>query len=121
LKNHNHAKKNKKKYTTKVKRSDVIKTNRIYNVDCIKFMQKLIDENKIKFDVIVTSPPYNINKYYTKYNDRREKNDYLDWLQRIAEKSKYVLKEDGAFFLNVGSTLKDPLLPFDIARRFIDG
>jgi len=114
-------KKSKKKYTTRVKRSDVIKTNRIYNIDCIKFMQKLIDENKIKFDVIVTSPPYNINKYYTKYNDRREKNDYLGWLQRIAEKSKCILKEDGAFFLNVGSTLKDPLLPYDIARRFIDG
>ena len=66
MKNHNHVKKTKKKYITKVKRSDVIKINRIYNIDCIKFMQKLINENKIKFDVIVTSPPYNINKYYTR-------------------------------------------------------
>ena len=103
-------KKTKKKYTTKVKRSNVIKTNKIYNIDCIKFMQKLIDENKIKFDVIVTSPPYNINKYYTKYNDRREKNDYLDWLQRIAEKSKYILKEDGVFLFKCWKYVKRSII-----------
>ena len=44
-------------------------------------------DNDFKIDVIVTSPPYNIGKKYSKYQDRMEEDDYLKWLYDIAQKS----------------------------------
>ena len=41
----------------------MIELNQIYQEECIKFMDRLKQE-KISVDVIVTSPPYNINKEY---------------------------------------------------------
>lgn len=70
------------------------------------------------FDVIVTSPPYNINKAYSAYRDNRERRDYLDWMRRVAEAASRVLKENGSFFLNVGGKPSDPWLPIDVASEF---
>ncbi|HJU58272.1 MAG TPA: site-specific DNA-methyltransferase [Nitrososphaeraceae archaeon] len=83
-------------------------------------MNKLIEENSIKIDAIVTSPPYNINKPYSEYNDRRDKIEYLSWLQKIAKKSIQILKEDGSFFLNIGARSTDFMLPFEICKNFIE-
>ncbi|HET8857258.1 MAG TPA: site-specific DNA-methyltransferase [Nitrososphaeraceae archaeon] len=83
-------------------------------------MNKLIEENTIKIDAIVTSPPYNINKPYSEYNDRRDRIEYLSWLQKIAKKSIQILKEDGSFFLNIGARSTDFMLPFEICKNFIE-
>ena len=98
----------------------MIHVNRIYNIDCVEFMNKLIEENTIKIDAIVTSPPYNINKPYSEYNDRRDRIEYLSWLQKIAKKSIQILKEDGSFFLNIGARSTDFMLPFEISKNFIE-
>lgn len=98
----------------------MIHVNKIYNVDCMEFMSQLKKENFIKIDAIVTSPPYNINKPYSRYHDKRDKNEYLLWLQKIANKSLQVLKEDGSFFLNVGERPADYMLPFEICGKFIE-
>ena len=50
----------------------LINLNRIYQEDCLSFMSRLKD-HKILVDVIVTSPPYNINKEYGLYKDNKEK------------------------------------------------
>lgn len=98
----------------------MIHLNKIYNIDCVEFMNKLIEENTIKIDAIVTSPPYNINKPYSEYNDRRDRIEYLSWLQKIAKKSIHILKEDGSFFLNIGARSTDFMLPFEICKNFIE-
>jgi site-specific DNA-methyltransferase (adenine-specific) len=98
----------------------MIHLNKIYNIDCVEFMNKLIEENTIKIDAIVTSPPYNINKPYSEYNDRRDRIEYLSWLQKIAKKSIQILKEDGSFFLNIGTRSTDFMLPFEICKNFIE-
>lgn len=98
----------------------MIHLNKIYNIDCVEFMNKLIEENTIKIDAIVTSPPYNINKPYSEYNDRRDRIEYLSWLQTIAKKSIQILKEDGSFFLNIGARSTDFMLPFEISKNFIE-
>lgn len=91
------------------------KPNTIYLEDCNKFMSEL-DEGL--FDVIVTSPPYNINKNYSKYQDNRERQDYLNWMEQVAMLSKKALKDDGSFFLNFGDKPSDPWMSFDVAREF---
>lgn len=69
-------------------------------------------------DVIVTSPPYNLNKAYGSYNDNKERTKYLDWLRDVAELSYSVLKDDGSFFLNIGGTPSDSMLPFEVVGKF---
>jgi site-specific DNA-methyltransferase (adenine-specific) len=75
-----------------------------------------MNDQGILVDVIVTSPPYNANKEYGIYKDNKERGDYLDWLQNVAEASFSILKTDGSFFLNIGN--RDPQLPFLILERF---
>ena len=89
--------------------------NKIYAMDCLEGM-KLISENSI--DIIVTSPPYNIGKKYNGYNDERPRNEYLAWLEEVAQESKRVLKETGSFFLNVGGKSTDPWIALDVADQF---
>lgn len=73
------------------------------------------------FDVIVTSPPYNLNISYNTYKDNLNHDDYLDWCYQWASELKRVLKEDGSFFLNLGSSLKKPLVPFEILLKLTTG
>ena len=80
-------------------------------------MKKLSSHN-MTIDVIVTSPPYNLNKAYGSYNDNKERTKYLDWLRDVAELSYSVLKDDGSFFLNIGGTPSDSMLPFEVVGKF---
>ena len=92
----------------------MIHVNKIYNIDCMEFMSLLKKEDTIKIDAIVTSPPYNINKKYSKYNDKRDKNEYLLWLQKVAKNSLQILKEDGSYVLKGQNG--NP--PFNIHKEF---
>lgn len=89
--------------------------NNIFQQDCLKFMQNW-DGDKI--DVIVTSPPYNLGKDYSKYKDNKARNDYINWMGSVAEESKKIMKEDGSFFLNMGGKPSEPWLAFDVAKEF---
>jgi len=92
-----------------------LERNHIYSIDCLKGLE-LLDTDSI--DVVVTSPPYNIGIQYNSYEDKRTRQDYLDWLEKIAVSCKRVMKDDASFFLNIGGTLTDPWTPFDVAQRF---
>jgi len=50
--------------------------NTIHIMDCMEGMQRLPAGS---VDIIVTSPPYNIGKDYNSYDDRKPREDYLDW------------------------------------------
>jgi site-specific DNA-methyltransferase (adenine-specific) len=91
--------------------------NKIHLMDCLEGM-KLLDDQSV--DVIVTSPPYNIGIEYNTYHDKRPREEYLEWIKDVANECKRILKDDGSFFLNIGGTLKDPWIPFDIAQKFRD-
>ena len=79
---------------------------------------KKLSSNGFRVDVMVTSPPYNINKKYGLYKDDKERNEYLNWLCGIAKLSHSILKDNGSFFLNINGTLSDPMLPFDVVDKF---
>ena len=97
----------------------MIEFNKIYQEDCLHFMKKII-RNGLSVDVIVTSPPYNINKNYRSYVDKKERNEYLSWLSEIARTSYNILKNEASFFLNVSGAPSDSLLPLEVAKAFFD-
>lgn len=97
----------------------MIELNKIYQEDCLHFMKKII-RNGVPVDVIVTSPPYNINKNYRSYVDKKERNEYLSWLSEIARTSYNILKNEASFFLNVSGAPSDSLLPLEVAKAFFD-
>jgi len=95
----------------------LLKSNNVYNIDCIKGIQ-LMQKQSMKIDVIVTSPPYNIGKNYNKYNDKKPRDEYLNWMENIAKESFKILSDNSSFFLNIGSKPTDLWIPFDLAERF---
>lgn len=80
---------------------------RIYHGDCRKGLIRLRDG---LFDLVVTSPPYNVdlgnNKYnrnpYDVYSDNREHWDYISWLKQIFEIIYKKLKLGGRVCINIG-------------------
>ena len=87
--------------------------NEIYLQDCIEGMKSL-DEKSI--DICVTSPPYNLNIKYGKYEDSKPFDVYLNWLNDVFDAVKYCLKDDGHFFLNVGYSNIEPWIAMDVAQ-----
>ncbi len=68
-------------------------------------------------DVVVTSPPYNLNIAYGQYADSRPEAAYLDWMVAVAAALKRVMRPDGSFFLNIGGSSSQPWLPFELITR----
>ncbi|HJT49136.1 MAG TPA: site-specific DNA-methyltransferase [Nitrososphaeraceae archaeon] len=97
----------------------MIKLNNIYNEDCLTFMDKLVSQG-IHVNIIITSPPYNINKRYGSYKDDKELDDYLRWLFSVAKSSIEILEDEGSFFLNIGGRPSDPMIPFYVAEKFLE-
>ena len=50
----------------------MIELNKIYQEDCMHFMNRMVSDGK-SVDVIVTSPPYNLNKKYQKLHRQKGK------------------------------------------------
>jgi site-specific DNA-methyltransferase (adenine-specific) len=67
-------------------------------------------------DVVVTSPPYNIGKTYSTYEDNKSPEEFLAWCQEWAQGLRRVLKPDGSFFLNVGNASANPFFAFEVAE-----
>jgi len=85
----------------------MLKLNKLYNMDCLDGLRKM-DDNTI--DLVVTSPPYNVdlgnNKYnknpYNLYNDNKEHQEYISWLKEIFSLVYLKLKSGGRVCINIG-------------------
>ena len=86
----------------------------LYLDDCITGMQKL-DEKSV--DAVVTSPPYNLNIKYSKYNDKKPIDQYLSWLGDVFAECKRVLKDDGHLFVNMGYSNINPTVGIDVCCK----
>lgn len=86
----------------------------IIQSDCLNELKNIHDKT---IDIIVTSPPYNLNINYGKYNDNLPYEKYLNWLESIFVELKRVLKDGGSFFLNIGASNKLPYIPMDVAQK----
>jgi site-specific DNA-methyltransferase (adenine-specific) len=84
-------------------------------IDCIDWMESQ-EENSI--DCVITSPPYNLDIKYAEYKDNLSRDKYLEWLGQVSKSIKKVLKDDGHFFLNIGSINSDPYVALDVCHVF---
>jgi site-specific DNA-methyltransferase (adenine-specific) len=82
--------------------------------DCLTILPTLEAES---VDVVVTSPPYNLGLAYRGYDDRREEDEYLYWLERVAAEIHRVMRPDGSFFLNISGSNSAPWVPFELIVR----
>ncbi len=90
-------------------------TTRMFPVDCLQGMNTHLAPHEV--DVVVTSPPYNIGTPYLTYKDQREPEEYLDWMEEVAQGVQRALKEEGSFFLNIGNKPSNQWIAWDVAKR----
>jgi adenine-specific DNA-methyltransferase len=90
------------------------KNHQIFIGNCLDVMeQKILDQS---IQTIVTSPPYNINKKYGKYNDNIAFEAWTDLIDGTFKHANRVLKNNGSFFLNVSPIPKKKskeIIPLD--------
>lgn len=88
-----------------------IKDQVLLEGDCFDILKQM----PLSFvDISICSPPYNIKLDYGTYKDDMCDYDYLKWLETILWDIHRVLKDNGSFFLILGSTNKKPHLVDDI-------
>ena len=75
------------------------KLNRIRQGDCIAGMKGLPAGC---IDLAFADPPFNIGYDYDVYDDRKERNHYLQWSKDWIAAVHRVLKSDGTFWLAIG-------------------
>lgn len=85
--------------------------NRLYCMDVEKLLDVLPEEPI--FDLVVTSPPYNIGKSYEKKQMPLE--EYIEWQKRIIRKIDKRLKANGSICWQVGNYVENgSIIPLDI-------
>lgn len=80
----------------------MIETGKIINGDCIEVM-KTFPEGSI--DLVVTSPPYNVNISYDVHKDDLPMDEYYEWTKDWLREAFRVLKDDGRIAVNVPNEL----------------
>ena len=85
--------------------SQARKTSHYFKYDGISIYKddilKISDIPKSCVDLIVTSPPYNVDIHYNSNNDDLSYDDYLEFTERWVEKCYDFAKDDGRFCLNI--------------------
>lgn len=102
-----------------------MKTNIIYNEDCVKGMSSKVENNSI--DLIITDPPFAIEFKANKQNYNRDSSkvlddyfeikseDYLNFTINWLSEAYRTLKEDGSAYIFSGyNHLKDILIALDL-------
>jgi len=87
---------------------------RFFRGDCLDVLGAM---DEPRYDVVVTSPPYNLGIAYRTYDDRVPRDRYLAWTSEWLAQVRRVLRPGGSLFLNVGAKPSDPWVPYDIAQR----
>lgn len=87
----------------------------LIKADCVEWMNS---QSEKSIQCIITSPPYNLDIKYGKYQDDQPRESYLKWILDVAKAAKRVLTDDGHLFLNVGYSNTDPWVAMDVAQVF---
>lgn len=86
----------------------------VYRGSCENFLWHA-KRQKQKFDLVFTSPPYNLGKPYTDYSDDRELGEYLEWQEAIINDCVECLTDTGSLCWQVGNYVSNGLIvPLDV-------
>jgi site-specific DNA-methyltransferase (adenine-specific) len=86
----------------------------VFEGDCLSVLPGLAQAS---VDLIVTSPPYNLDIAYSRYDDARTEADYLAWMVQVCTAVRRIMREDASFFLNISGSNSRPWLPFELIVR----
>lgn len=86
--------------------------------DCVEILPSLTAGS---FDLVVTSPPYNLGISYKSFKDTAPREEFLKWCRKWAAEVKRVMSDDASFFLNVGAAPANPLLPHQLILSLTEG
>lgn len=88
----------------------------------IESSENMVDVEDESVQLIVTSPPYNVGIEYGAYDDSKDKEEYLGYLDGIWAECKRVLCRGGRIAVNVANTNRNPFnfMAADIATRLRD-
>lgn len=86
--------------------------------DCLEILPTLAAGS---FDLVVTSPPYNLGIAYKSFKDTAPREEFLTWCRTWAAEVKRVMADDASFFLNVGAAPANPLMPHQLILALTDG
>ena len=86
--------------------------------DCLEGMSQMPPGS---VDLVVTSPPYNLGIKYDTYKDQSKRSTFISWCLEWAAELKRVMDDDASFFLNLGASPQNPLLPHQLLLALTDG
>lgn len=90
----------------------------ILHGDCLEVLPTLEEKS---FDLVVTSPPYNLGIAYSSFKDTAPREEFLNWCKSWASEIKRVMADDASFFLNIGASPSNPLLPHQLILALTEG
>ena len=102
--------------------------NVIYNEDCFATMKKM-EEEGLKVDCILTSPPYNMTKRkggyadtgrYDVYTDWKPADEYISWTVDLFNQFDKVLEKDRVVLYNFSYSIENPSLPYRMVAAIVD-
>lgn len=68
-------------------------------------------------DLTMTSPPYNLGiPYADGIDDAQPRAVYLDWMREVFGELHRILKDDGQVLVNIGGSLVDPGVPYEVLQ-----
>ena len=85
----------------------------LHQGDCLAVMPRMPARS---YDVVVTSPPYNLKIKYGTYRDNLPYKDYLSWTDRWVREAARVLDDDGSLFVVVADLPRNLNLSDDVSR-----
>lgn len=76
--------------------------NKVTQGDCVK---RLRDVEALSIPLTLTDPPYNIGQKYDVYDDKKPRDEYLEWAGGWLAEVHRVLTADGSFWLVINDAL----------------
>lgn len=79
------------------KRSHKLPIDEILCGDAIEVMRKIPDES---IDMLFADPPFNLNKKYSNYKDRKNADEYIQWCEQWLTEMVRITKPTGSIFVH---------------------